>query len=78
MPEHYLNYETRISSTQCNYMVFKMLNKLSSKNVIETKKERRKEETERQGRRCKQLVYELKEKRRYWKHFMSLCGDRAS
>jgi hypothetical protein len=37
------------------------------KHVIEGRKERRIEVTRRRGRRCKQLLYDLKEKRGYWK-----------
>ena len=37
------------------------------KRVIEGKIQGRIEETGRLGRRCKQLLYDLKEKRGYWK-----------
>jgi hypothetical protein len=44
--------------------------------VIEGKLERRIEMTGRRGRRCKQLLDDIKEKRRYWK-FKNEALDRT-
>jgi len=52
------------------------------KHVIERKIDGKIKVTGRRRKRCKQLLEDLKEKRRYWKlkskHYIALCGELAS
>jgi hypothetical protein len=56
-----------IQRRKANWIGYILRRNCSLKHVIERKLEGRIEITERRGRRCKQLLDYLKEKRRFWK-----------
>jgi hypothetical protein len=56
-----------IKRTRANWIGHILRRNCLLKHMIEGKLEGMTEVTERRGRRCKQLLDDLKEKRRYWK-----------